>query len=176
MDDGEHRREVLGEGETLMGAVRDVALGLATLGFGLMAGLFYAFAVAVMPALRGAADRTFVDVMQRINTAILNRWFLSVYVGVLLPAVAAAALHVPAGGRAVLPWVLAGLLLYLVMFLITGGVNVPLNNKLDAAGDPADPAAVRRAFEGVWVRWNVVRALTSTGAFACLVVALVRAA
>jgi uncharacterized membrane protein len=162
-------------GETLMGAARELTLGLATLGFGLMAGLFYAFAVAVMPALRGVDDRAFVDVMRRINRAILNRWFLSVYVGVLLPVVAAAALHVPAGGRAVLPWVLAGLLLYLVVFVITGGVNVPLNNRLDAAGDPAaltDPVAVRRSFEATWVRWNVVRALTSTGAFACLVVAL----
>lgn len=159
-----------------MDAARELTLGLATLGFGLMAGLFYAFAVAVMPALRGADDRTFVDVMQRINSAILNRGFLSVYVGVLVPAVAAAALHIPAGARSVLPWVLAGLLLYLVMFLVTGGVNVPLNNKLDAAGDPAglaDPAAVRGAFEAVWVRWNLVRAVTATAAFGCLVVALV---
>jgi uncharacterized membrane protein len=160
-----------------MDVARDVTLGLATLGFGLMAGLFYAFAVAVMPALRGTDDRTFVDVMQRVNRAILNRWFLSVFVGVLLPVVAAAALHLPAGDWPVLAWVLAGLLLYLVMFLITGGVNVPLNNRLDAAGDPAaltDPAAVRRAFEGRWVRWNLVRALSSTAAFGCLVVAVIQ--
>ncbi|BCJ36865.1 membrane protein [Actinocatenispora thailandica] len=158
---------------------REVTLGLATLGFGLMAGLFYAFAVAVMPALRGADDRTFVDVMQRINRAILNGWFLLVFVGVLLPVVAAAALHLPAGARPALPWVLAGLLLYLVMFLITGRVNVPLNDRLAAAGDPArlaEPAAVREAFEAVWVRWNLVRAVTATAAFGCLVLALVRSA
>jgi uncharacterized membrane protein len=58
---------------------------------------------------------------------------------------------------------------------ITLGINVPLNDRLAAAGDPAtlaDPAAVRPAFEGVWVRWNVVRAVCSTAAFGCLVGAL----
>jgi uncharacterized membrane protein len=163
--------------ETLMVPARGVTLGLATVAVGLMAGLFYAFSCAVMPALRGADDRTFVDVMQRINVSILNPWFLVVFVGALLPVVAAAALHVPAGGRGALPWVLAGLALYVAMFVITGGVNVPLNDRLAAAGDPgslADPAAVRAGFEAVWVRWNLVRAVTATAAFACLVVALVQ--
>lgn len=163
---------------TLMMSARGVSLALATVAFGLVAGLFYAFAVAVMPALRRADDRTFVDVMQRINTAILNGWFLTVFVGALLPAGAAVALHVPAGGRGVLPWAVAGLLLYVVMFLITGRVNVPLNDRLAAAGDPAtltDPAVVRAGFEAAWVRWNVARAVVSTAAFGCLVVALVLA-
>lgn len=160
--------------ETLMMPVRGVALGLATVGFGLMAGLFYAFACAVMPALRGADDRTFVDVMRRINVSILNPWFLVVFVGVLLPAVTAVALHVPSGGRSVLPWVVAGLVLYVVLLVVTGGVNVPLNDRLAAAGEH-DPAAVRAAFEAVWVRWNLVRAVTSTAAFGCLVVAVVLA-
>lgn len=151
-----------------------VALGLATVGFGLMAGLFYAFACAVMPALRGADDRTFVDVMQRINVSILNPWFLVVFVGVLLPAVAAVALHVPAGGRGALPWAVAGLVLYVVLLVITGRVNVPLNNRLAAAGEH-DPGAVRAAFEAIWVRWNLVRAVTATAAFGCLVVAVLRA-
>src|SRR6186713_801850 len=48
------------------------------------------------------------------------------------------------------------------VLVITFGVNVPLNDRLAAAGDPAtlaDPAAVRAAFEQTWVRWNVVRAV-----------------
>nr|BFE81336.1 hypothetical protein GCM10020093_039370 [Planobispora longispora] len=61
-------------------------------------------------------------------------------------------------------------------FVVTAAVNVPLNNAIDAAGDPAaiaDPAAVRAAFETRWVRWNVVRAVSSTAALACLAWALV---
>ena len=62
--------------------------------------------------------------------------------------------------------------------VITGAGNIPLNNALDAAGpvdnDVADLAAVRAAFESRWVRLNVVRALTSTLALGCLVLAGLR--
>ena len=70
-------------------------------------------------------------------------------------------------------WIVAGLVLYVAVLVITFRVNVPLNDGLAAAGSPAaDPAAARTAFEGTWVRWNVVRAVCSTAAFGCLVGAL----
>ena len=67
-------------------------------------------------------------------------------------------------------------MLYAAVLVITFRVNVPLNDRLAAAGDPgtlADPAAVRASFEQTWARWNVVRAVCSTAAFGCLVGALV---
>jgi uncharacterized membrane protein len=48
-------------------------LGLATVGMGLLAGLFYAYACSVMPGLGQADDRTVVDAMQQIDEAIQNR-------------------------------------------------------------------------------------------------------
>lgn len=62
------------------------------------------------------------------------------------------------------------------MLVITFRVNVPLNDALAAAGHPdriGDLTAVRERFEERWVRWNVVRAVTSTAAFGLLVRALV---
>ena len=38
--------------------------------------------------------------------------------------------------------------------MITGVVNVPLNNRLDSTEPPEDARAL---FEKTWVRWNVVR-------------------
>ena len=58
---------------------------------------------------------------------------------------------------------------------ITGSINVPLNNALDAAGDPASGtsvAAVRARFERRWTRGNIARAAASTAAFGGLVWAL----
>jgi uncharacterized membrane protein len=78
--------------------------------------------------------------------------------------------------RRTLPWIAAGFLLYLVMFGITMGLNVPLNNQLEAAGDPdrhTDLAAVRERFEAPWVAYNLARAVASTAAFGCLLWALV---
>ncbi|WP_412543719.1 anthrone oxygenase family protein [Longispora sp. K20-0274] len=159
-----------------MNLLRGAALVAATLTTGLIAGLFYSFTVAVMPGLRQAEDRSFVDTMQRINVAIINGWFMLCFVGALLLIALAAALHLRAAGRPALPWIAAALVLYLVMFVITAAVNVPLNNALDAAGKPGaitDLAAVRARFEATWVGWNVVRTLTSTAAFGCLTWALV---
>lgn len=150
-----------------------VAAALTT---GLAAGLFYAYSYSVMPGLGRADDRTFVLGMQRINVAILNGWFALCFAGALVFTALAAALHIPSGGRSVLPWLVAALVLYVAVLVVTFAVNVPLNNQLNAAGDPdrvADLAAVRERFEATWVRWNIVRTAASTAAFGCLLWALV---
>lgn len=159
--------------------IRATTLVAATVATGLVAGLFYAFSCSVMPGLARTDDRTFVDAMQRINVAILNGWFALGFGGALVLTVLATALHLGGDQRSVLPWVIAALVLYVATLVITGVVNVPLNNELEAAGprdriaDAAELAAVRLHFEARWVRWNIVRALTSTGALGCLAWALV---
>lgn len=151
------------------------ALVAATLCTGLMAGLFFTYANSVLPGLGKADDRTLVDAMQRINVAILNGWFGLAFAGALLTTIAAAVLHLRAGGRPALPWIVAGLVLYVVVLVITFAVNVPLNDELLAAGAVdriPDLAAVREHFEASWVRWNIVRAAASFAAFGCLTWAL----
>lgn len=151
------------------------ALVAGTITTGLMAGLFAAFSYAVMPGLARASDLAFVDGMQRINVAIGNGWFGVCFGGALVLPAVAALLHL-GRGRPALPWILAGLALYVAVLAITGAVNVPLNNRLVAAGDPgriADLAAVRERFETAWVRWNILRTVLCTAGFGCLSWALV---
>ncbi|MFI6846336.1 DUF1772 domain-containing protein [Kitasatospora sp. NBC_00085] len=155
---------------------RVIALVAATITTGLSAGLFYAYACSVMPGLRGTEDRTFIDVMQRINVAILNGWFLLGFVGALVTTAVAVALHLPADGHRILPAAVAALVFYAASLVVTRVINIPLNDALAAAGEPgriADPAAVRGRFEARWVRWNVARALLCTAALGCLCWALV---
>ena len=68
-------------------------------------------------------------------------------------------------------------MLHVVGMVVTARVHLPRNDALKAAGDPAtiaDPAAVRRDFdEARWVRWNLVRVVTSIAATGCLAWALV---
>ncbi|MGY1439271.1 anthrone oxygenase family protein [Streptomyces reniochalinae] len=161
-----------------MRALQGVSLVGAVLLTGVSAGLYYGFAVAVMPGLRRAADRTFVEGMQRINAAILNGWFLLVFVGSLALILTAGALRLWGGGSTgTLPWIAVAAVLYLAVLVITMGFNVPLNDALDAGGLPRDPerlAGLRERFEGAWNRWNVVRTVCNTAAFGCLAWALVR--
>ncbi|MFC8044428.1 DUF1772 domain-containing protein [Nocardia sp. NPDC057353] len=155
--------------------IRIAALVAAVVGTGLVAGVFYAYAISVMPALRQTGDRVILDVMQRVNVVIVNPWFLAAFLGSVGFTGLAAALHLGSGQRAVLLWIAIGLALNVFAFAVTVALNVPLNTMLEAAGDVnsmADPAAVRAEYESPWVRWNVLRAVLHTAAFAVLCGAL----
>jgi len=149
---------------------------VTTLFAGLMAGLFTAFAYSVMPGLGRSSDRTFVEAMQGINKAIVNPLFMLLFMG-SIPLIGLAVFLAWRGQtRSALPWLGAALILYIVAFVVTSGVNVPLNDTLAGAGDPGrirHLGAVRGDFEGRWVTWNVVRALLHTASFGCLLWALV---
>jgi uncharacterized membrane protein len=151
-------------------SARLLSLLAATVATGLSAGLFFGFACAVMPGLARTGDRTFTEAMRHINVAIVNPVFLAVFAGSPLLIALATLAHL---GRPGLPWVAAALVLYLAGVVITGRVNIPLNNELEAAGDqPPDPGAVRARFEARWVRWHLVRTVALTASFTCLTWAL----
>jgi uncharacterized membrane protein len=158
--------------ETARGALLMAAVVTAAL----QAGLYYAFACAVLPGLGRVDDRTFVAVMQQVNVAIINPWFLVTFLGAPAVAVLAALLCLGGTNRALLGWSALGAVFAVATFVITVALNVPLNDALAAAGDPsraADVAAVRAAFVPAWDRWNTVRAVSATVAVGCLARALV---
>ncbi|MFE0705263.1 DUF1772 domain-containing protein [Streptomyces sp. NPDC058872] len=160
-----------------METARFVSLIAATITMGLVSGLFYGFSVSVMPGLKRTDDRTVIEVMQKINVAILNGWFVLGYIGAFVFTAVAVALHVPDGRRGVLVPLVVALALYIVVMSMTSRVNIPLNNALEKAGPAsgiADPAAVRRAFEAPWARANAWRAVLCTVAVGFLAWALVR--
>ncbi|GAA2361441.1 membrane protein [Catellatospora methionotrophica] len=161
-----------------MDIIRMVVPIAATVTMGIMAGVFGLYSHTVMPGLRRTDDRTFVGAFQALDRAIINPWFmLGGFLGALVFTAASALLLLGAGGSA-LAWTVAALVLYLVAFVVTVAVNVPMNNAIKAAGDPdgiADLAGLRAAFdEARWSRWNHVRTVATTVALICLAVALLR--
>lgn len=143
---------------------------------GLMAGLYFGFATAVMPALARTDARKYVTAMQRINESILNPVFLATFMGALVVPAVAVILHLGDDGRDRLPWLVAGTVLYGATIVTTGAVNIPLNNQLMAAGDVTDETApaVRAAFHDRWTRFNTARTVLCTAAVAALTIALTR--
>ena len=157
-----------------MTLLRTLTLLGATLTMGLVAGTFALYAHTIMPGLRKTDDRTFVAAFQQTDRAIINPWFMITAFGgaLVLTLVAAIANR----GTPALPWIAAAFGLYLVAVIITVAVNVPLNDALKAAGDPAhiDVAQARARFhEASWATWNLIRVATSVPAFALLAWALV---
>ncbi|MEV6979330.1 anthrone oxygenase family protein [Kitasatospora sp. NPDC093806] len=150
-------------------------LAVATAATGLMSGLFFAFDVSVMPGLAAGDDRTYVTAMQHINTAITNPAFGAVFLGALaVPAVGTWLLQ-RTGQRAAALWTAVATLLYVAALIVTAAVNIPLNDQLARAGDPAgiaDLAAVRAAFESTWTTANIARTVLCTAALVALTRAL----
>jgi uncharacterized membrane protein len=146
-----------------------VVLVAATIAAGLVAGLFYAYTVSVMPGLARGDDKTFVEGMRGINVAIINGWFMLSFLGA--PLLAGVAVLLNLGSGATLWWTVAGFACLVAMLVLTGAVHVPMNNALMEGGDAYE--RVRAAFETRWVRWNIVRTLVAVAGFGSLVGALV---
>lgn len=156
--------------------LRTASLLVATICIGAIAGVFFTYAVAVMPGLRRTDDRTFVAAFQSIDRSIERPPTFVALFGGLGSAILAAVLYVGADERSPLGWIIAACVLYAAVILITGTINVPRNTAIKAAGNPdtIDLAAVRARFdEALWIRWNQVRLALNLAAFACITWSLV---
>ena len=150
-----------------MEPVSTISLYAALVTTGLMAGIYLAFSIAVLPGIAGNHDNTFVTSMRVMNAAILNPVFGLVFGGPLVFGVLAIATQLPDGEA--ISSTAAALSLYVATLVITGVVNVPLNNRLDSTEPPEDARAL---FERTWVRWNVVRTVVCILSFAEFALAL----
>jgi uncharacterized membrane protein len=153
--------------------LQSASLLASTVTAGLLAGLMFAFACAIMPGLNRSSDRAYVEAMRNINKAIINGWFMLAFLGTIPLIVLALVLSWRGYGRAALPWIAVALVLYVVAFLITMGANVPLNDQLEKAGDPEHATAAKQAFHGTWMAWHLARTLFHIAALVCLGWALV---
>ncbi|WP_229054562.1 DUF1772 domain-containing protein [Aeromicrobium sp. Leaf350] len=145
----------------------DLLLGATALTTGLVAGLFAAFAYAVMPGLRRVDDVAFVQTMRGVNVAIINPVFGLLFGGSLVLGIAST---VVVRGEDAFAWAVAGLVGYVLTLVVTIARNVPLNEALENGTD-ASPR-LREAFERPWTRWNLVRTATNVASTACWLVAL----
>jgi uncharacterized membrane protein len=140
---------------------------------GLMAGLYFAFSTSVMGGLRQQPGGQGISAMQSINEVIVNPLFLVLFVGSGLSC-AALAVTAKLSDQPYPWWRIAAALLFVVgSLVVTGAINIPLNDKL-AAVDPASAAGldVWQDYVTRWTAWNHVRAASSTLAATVLAISL----
>ena len=149
-------------------SLKSITLFFAVLLTGLSAGLFYAWAVSVIPGTKKVADSTYLETMQSINRAILNPAFYLIFFGSLILLVISTIQHFQTG---LAFWLL--LTATLVYLIGTVGVtmlgNVPLNNSLDVL-DLGElkaelQAQTRRQFEVKWNRLHMIRTVFAVLSF-----------
>jgi uncharacterized membrane protein len=147
---------------------------IAALTCGLMAGLYFAFSVAVMGALQRIRPQEGIAAMQSINAVILNPLFGLAFGGSAVASTVLAASSLFRWDETGAGYLLAGGVLFLIgSVLVTIVVNVPLNNELAAV----EPRGVKA--EQVWIRYtkrwtagNHVRTAASLAATVLLIMAL----
>ena len=136
----------------------EVAVVATAIGSGTVGGIFYAFSSFVMRALGRIDPAEGLRAMQAINVAVINPWFMSVFLGCTL-------LSAGVGVASLLRWEdpgaglrLGASVLYVVgCFGSTIVFNVPLNNGLETDGSTAFWARYLRE----WTRWNHVRTIAA---------------
>lgn len=141
----------------------------ATATTGLMAGVYFVYAVAIMPGLRRLDDTRFVAAFQATDRAIVNPVFLLAF---FAPTALSGVAAFTDRGEPDSPWILAALALNAAIVVTTLAINVPLNDGLKARGDVSGPdaTAAREAFhEARWVAWNWFRTAANVVALVCLV-------
>jgi uncharacterized membrane protein len=154
--------------------ITNIALIVAALSSGLLAGVYFAFSTFIMQAFARLPADQGIAAMQSINTTIVRSPFIVLF---LLTA----ALSVFIAVMAILYWrggisvpMLTGAVLYIVAsFLSTMVFNVPLNDTLDKMdGHSAESAQLWSTYLVDWTRWNHVRTVASLLAACAFVKAL----
>ncbi|NVK54206.1 MAG: DUF1772 domain-containing protein [Alteromonadaceae bacterium] len=127
---------------------------LAVITVGLMAGVYVAFSVIVMPALKQVDAENGATVMQIINRDIVSSVFMFLF---WLSSLLSLFLLVVSQ-----QWIVkGGCALYLVGMLgVTAVFNVPLNKQLEAV-TPHTKLMVWRRYLTRWCWWNHCRTVTS---------------
>lgn len=144
-----------------------VLLIAASVGSGLVGGLFFIFSNTIMSAFDRLPNGGGVPAMQRINEVILNPLFFCAFFGTGLVSLVLLVFYVAhlAQPSALLACIAAAIYL-LGSIGVTMVCNVPLNNKLAAVPTSAkDLTAHWQAYRAPWTRWNHVRTV------ACLLAA-----
>ena len=149
-------------------SIKSILLFVAVALTGLSAGLFYAWAVSIIPGTRKVVDLTYLETMQAINRAILNPAFFLIFMGSLILLIISTIQQYQAG---LTFWImLAATLTYLGgTFGVTAFGNVPLNNALDALHlhdmSVDQLTEFRQYFEVKWNRLHMIRTVFSVLSF-----------
>jgi uncharacterized membrane protein len=147
---------------------------IATIGSGLVAGVFFAFSTSVMPALARIEPVQGITAMQSMIITAINPLFMLALFGTAAACLFLAIFAVLKWGQPHSAYLLIGSLLYLIGTIgVTIVCNVPLNDAL-ASVKPGSPEAATlwSKYLTNWTLWNHVRTITALTASALLAILL----
>jgi uncharacterized membrane protein len=149
---------------------------VATVGCGVVGGVFFTFSAFVLPALRALPAPAGIRAMQSINRTAVQPPLMIVLFGTAAVCVGLIVWATRSWGRRGASWTLAAAVTYLVTdIVVTVAANVPRNDALAKVDpDSATAAGSWANFLDSWTMWNHVRTVGGVAACALFVVALLQ--
>ncbi|NHN36173.1 DUF1772 domain-containing protein [Pseudomaricurvus alcaniphilus] len=140
---------------------------------GLMAGIYFAFSVVIMKALRKLPPLQAAQAMNKINDVIVNTAFLPIFFGSTLWYAGLIVWSFADWQRGSSALVISAAVIYIIgMFVVTAFGNVPLNNKLkECADSDSRLVACWNEYQQSWTRLNHLRTLSCMAACGVLTIA-----
>ncbi len=151
-----------------------IVLLFTTLLTGLLAGIFFTWSNAITPGIGRLDDINYLRAFQNMNRTIVNPLFLVVIMGPLFLSFATAYLY--KSNHSYILWLLliAAILYFVGVFLVTIMGNIPLNNLLDKTDltniSLENARSLRDQFELKWNNLHLVRTITSVLSFILLII------
>jgi uncharacterized membrane protein len=153
-----------------------IILILSILFTGLTAGLCFTWSNAVTPGLGQLDDLGFLKAFQAMNRAIINPSFLIVFMGPSLLLFVNAFVFKNSSQFTFTSYLVAAVLFFIGVGLVTIFKNVPLNEILDKTvletASAVELSELRKTFEQPWNRWHMIRTVCSFTSFVLLVTGL----
>jgi uncharacterized membrane protein len=143
----------------------------------MMLGVFLFYQHTIMPGLKQVDNSTFVRSFQAIDKSIINPVFM---LQLLMPVFLFLGLYQYARSQAYAEahYLLAGFVAYLLAFISTLVINVPLNNaikRVDPSSSYEHMAQARLAFHELrWALSNLFRTVANAAATMMVIVALLK--
>lgn len=151
-----------------------IVLLFTTLLTGLLAGIFFTWSNAITPGIGRLDDINYLRAFQNMNRTIVNPLFLVIIMGPLFLSFATAYLY--KSNHLYIFWLLliAAILYFVGVFLVTIMGNIPLNNLLDKTDltniSLENARSLRDQFELKWNNLHLVRTITSVLSFILLII------
>ncbi|MFV0475433.1 MAG: DUF1772 domain-containing protein [Pikeienuella sp.] len=132
-------------------------------------GFFYAWICSTMWGLDAADPRVAIEAMQAMNASVRNIVFAPAFFGTPAALALAALLLLLRGHQAsAVAFGLAAAVYIGLAFIVTMGVNVPMNEALAITATPGDEEAAHaiwRDYSRPWQFWNQIRTVASGVSF-----------
>ncbi|MEM6687678.1 MAG: anthrone oxygenase family protein [Bacteroidota bacterium] len=145
---------------------------------GLSAGLCFTWTNAITPGIGRLDTVGYLQAFQAINRAIINPTFILVFFGAFIAQVISIIVCKNMSNTITMWLIVASVLYFLGLVLVTILGNVPLNEILDktnlSTASVSDLQNLRDQFEVKWNRLHLIRTITSTLSFVVLLLALIK--